>query len=244
MSKLSKIRDGNFTSSEIVALTKNGKKAGEFGAPFYTYIKQCNQERKLGKSLDSELSARPTVWGSFVEKWLMFERPDIIGIEYTLSPQSTIQHPQYDYWVGSRDGLNNSTGAIIDIKCPFTLGSFCNFADCKTIEEVRENHKDGDKYYWQLVSNAHIAGTNKAELIIFVPNYEQVKEIQEFAVMGDHENLNQLYFIGNAIDGDLPYISEDSFYKNLIKFEFEIPQEDLDFLENRVIEAGKLLWQK
>ena len=38
------IRNGNFTSSEIVALTKKGKGANGFGSAAITYIEECNME--------------------------------------------------------------------------------------------------------------------------------------------------------------------------------------------------------
>lgn len=236
------MRIGRFTSSEIVALTSNGKKTGEFGKPFYTYVKQTNQERKAKRSLDLNRGKRDTVWGSFVESYLMHEAPELIGFEYTFTPSLTVAHPKYpDMWCGSRDMFNNKRKAVVDLKCPFTLTSFCNFADCETIGDVRNYTDKGEDYYWQLVSNACIAGVDKAELIVFIPTPEILQNIQLYAVHGDH-HFNNVYFIGNAIDEELPYLPSDAEYKNILRFEFDIPETDLLFLENRVIEASKLLY--
>ena len=247
---MDKIRNGKFTSSTIVGLVSKGKEKGSVGAPFNTLVKQKRQERKLGRSLETDSKARSMTWGSFVEMWLMYERPDIIGLEYTLTPKSTKAHPKFeDIWVGSKDGHNNNTKAIIDLKCPFTLTSFCDFADCKNIEEVRKNHKDGEKYYWQIVSNACIDGLTKGELIIYVPTLEELMAIQKYAYDGNFEkhptyegNAKDFYFISMADEQELPYIElEKSDYKNVLRFAFDITQEDIDFLTGRVEMAGKLL---
>lgn len=238
---MNQIRVGNITSSTIVALTKNGKKSGEFGKPFYTYVKQKNQERKLARSISNDTQSKETIWGHLVESFLMNERPDILGFEYTLTPSVTLQHPNYINWLGSPDGFNNSTSAVIDIKCPFTLGSFANFADCKDINEVREEHDSGETYYWQLVSNACIRGVDRAELIIYCPTEEELKEIQQYAVDGLHEYGSEVFFIGNSDKRKLPYLPKASSYPNLVRFAFDVPMEDKQFLTERVEAANKLL---
>jgi hypothetical protein len=260
------IRNGAFNSSEIVALVEMGsremtsdelveyKKANPtskaktmkcplmFSKGGQTFIKQTNQERKAKRSLDTNESSRATTWGKLVERWLMYERPDIIGLEYTLTPNTTLAHPLHsNYWVGSRDGLNNKTKAVIDIKCPYTIGSFCNFADCIDIEQVREEHTDGEKYYWQLTSNACIGETDKAELIVYIPNLEDLAAIQQYAVKLYNDGEKECYFIANASYEELPYLPKESLYKNKIVFQFDIPEHDLDFLTNRVILAAKNL---
>jgi len=62
------IRIGNITSSEgAVAVMSNGKAKGSFGAPALTYIEECNFERRLGRSIETESNARPLTWGKFIE---------------------------------------------------------------------------------------------------------------------------------------------------------------------------------
>jgi hypothetical protein len=88
------IRIGNFTSSEIVALTKKGKGAMGFGAPAITYIEETNMERRLGRSLTDESRARPLTWGKLLESRAF----DLLPLEYSLSSQDSIQHPTIPYW--------------------------------------------------------------------------------------------------------------------------------------------------
>lgn len=240
------IRIGRFTSSEIYNLMANGRAKDSVGAPFFNYVKKKRQERKMGCSFCSTDSGKAAKWGSFVEWWLMYKKPDLLGLEYTLTPSTTTAHKDYtDYWAGSRDGYNNLTQAVIDLKCPWTRESFADFADCQTIDDVRQNHKDGEKYYWQLVSNVCIAESamghkvENAELIIFMPTEEQLGLIQHAAVHGDHGQ--DVFFIGNANEGDLPFNPSTSQYPSLIKFCFTIPQSDKDVLTERVKKAIELL---
>jgi hypothetical protein len=231
-------RIGNFTSSEIVALTKKGKEKGSFGIPALTYIEECNMERRLLRSITDDVSARPLNWGLLVEN-IAFEK---LGMEYTLTSQETDIHPTINYWSGSRDGMKHDEGkTVIDIKCPMTLKSFCTLADCQTIEEVRENHKDGEKYYWQLVSNAVINDCKFAELIVYMPYKSELDEIRELAQMMPQEHLYKFFWIANGNDEELPHLLENGHYKNINIIRFEVNKEDKEFLTERVLEAGKLL---
>lgn len=234
------LRVGNFTSSEIVALTSKGKDKTSFGKPALTYISECNMERRLGRSLTDEVRARPTSWGNLVEKRVF----DIIGTEYSESSKETIGHKHFDFWFGSPDGYKykgSETDAVIDIKCPLTLKSFCELVDCKTIDEVRENHKDGEKFYWQLVSNSILTGVNNAELIIYMPYQSELEEIRELARNSDEGVMSKYYWVHNASDDELPYLIEGNHYKNLNVIRFEVPQADKDFLTECVAKAGALL---
>lgn len=141
---LSKIRNGCFSSSEIVNLLSTGsrtmteeelldyKKTNPKskkttiecwpGKAAITYINQKNMERRLDRSLDGELEARATSWGKFVEKLLF----SMLEEEYTYNSSETLVHPEYDCWVGTPDGykkVKNKT--VVDAKCPFTMESFC-----------------------------------------------------------------------------------------------------------------------
>jgi hypothetical protein len=97
-------RRGNFTSSEIVALTTLSKDKKSFGAPALTYIEEKNFERKLCRSLDSESNARPLVWGKLLEGYWF----DLLGLEYTLSSTETDVHPTIKCWSGSKDGMKKT----------------------------------------------------------------------------------------------------------------------------------------
>lgn len=241
------IRNGNFTSSEIYRLMSNGKGKGSFGVPFYSYIEECRMERRLCRSLDAEVDARPTSWGTLVEKRVF----DLLNTDYRLCSKTTIQHPEIEYWTGTPDV--EKTDTVGDIKSPITLKSFCQLVDpyikdgevihkSMTIEAVRENHKDGEKFYWQLVSNAVLLNKPWAELIVHVPYLRELEDIRILASSAG-ELGEYTRWIYHATDEQLPYLVEGGQYKNLNVIRFPVPDCDKEALKERVIEAGKILNQ-
>jgi len=235
------IRVGSFTSSEIVALTKVNKKGDGFGGPALTYISEKNMERRLGRSLSDETNARPLTWGKLLESRAFNQ----LGLEYILSSTETDQHPEIEYWAGSKDGIKYDKGqTIADIKCPITLKSFCNLVDpiyegltgMDAMNKIRANHKDGEKYYWQLVSNAIITGSKYAELIVYVPYKSELPEIK---MMCDGEP--NAYWITMAGEDELPFLIDGGYYKNLNIIRFEVPAEDKEHLTALVKKAGEML---
>lgn len=251
-------RIGKYTSSEIVALLscgvrdmtadelaarpKKGKGSktttiedkNSFGDAAMTYISETNMERRLLRSLNSEVSAKPTSWGSLLEDHVF----PILGDKYRPLGMITMNHPTIDFWSGSPDALKQEMEGktLVEIKCPYTLKSFCTLADCRTIQEVRENHKDGEKFYWQCVSNGIITGSKFAELVIFCPYKSELDQIRKMC-----EGDPKYYWLMGSQDDDLPFLPDGGFYRNLNIIRFEIPQEDKDLLTSRVLAAGKLL---
>lgn len=248
---LSPERNGNFTSSEIVALTKMGKAKDSWGAPVYTYIEECNMERRLGMALDNEIDAKPTSWGKLIER-----RPfsNHLSLDYHYCSSVTLPHPTITFWKGSPDVIKFSESipvAVGDIKCPMTRKSFCQLLDPYyedgkliheglTIEAVRANHKEGEKYFWQIVSNAIITGVSKGELIVYMPYKSELEDIRTSASSAGEmgEYTKWVYF---ANDDQLPHIMDGGHYKSINVIEFDILQRDKDFLTQRVTEAGKFL---
>lgn len=233
---MSHLRNGNFTSGEIFNLISEGKEKGTFGKPALTYIQGKNYERKLNRALNSDVSARPTSWGNLVELHAF----GLLDLNYKITSEQTIIHPEHSFWVGTPDGVNRKTNTVFDIKCPFTLKSFCELVECKTAEELRENHKDGEKYYWQLVSNAILTISKFAELIVYCPYKSELEAIRELASNFDGDQ-NKIAWIGFSQDDDLPYLIEGGHYKNLNIIRFEVSEEDKKALTERVIKAGKML---
>lgn len=234
-------RIGNFTSSEIVALTKKDKKGTGFGAPALTYIEETNMERLLGRSLTTEVDARATSWGKLLEPRVF----DLLGLEYKLSSTETIVHPTIPYWAGSPDGSKPNTTA--DFKAPLTLKSFCQLvqplyeglAGMDAMNRVREDHKDGEKFYWQIVSNAIHQGNEFGELIPYMPYFSELEEIRIMA--RTHEQRKKYQWVDYASDDELPYLIDGGYYKNLNIIRFEIPVADKMFLTDCVLKAGKML---
>jgi hypothetical protein len=262
---MDKIRNGNFTSSEIVALMSMGYRKmtdeelaihkKEFpksqkkniecwpGDAAITYIQECNWERKLGRSITIESDAKPLTWGKLVERRAF----DLLGIEYRLCSDETIAHNDIDCWYGSPDV--ETIDSIGDIKSPITLKSFLQLVDplynglsgLSVINKIRDNHKDGDKYYYQLVSNAILKNKNYAELIIYLPYKSELDIIRELAFNLDSPRQHKYKWIGFADDDELPWIPDGGFYKNLNIIRFEVPESDKIELHKCVMSAAKEL---
>jgi len=236
--RTNKSRLGNFTSSEIAALMSEGKAKDSIGKPFYTYVKEKQRERRLGRSLNNDSSARPLTWGKLVE----MKGFELLGTEYGLYSDKTIIHPDCPFWSGSPDGIiHEEEKVVFDLKCPYTLNSFCELAECKNIDEVRANHKDGEKYYFQLVSNAILTGCNWGELIVYCPYKSELESIKEMANNWDGDDQKKYAWIWFADDEELPYLIDGEYYPHLVKIRFPIPQSDKEALTERVKLAGELL---
>ena len=233
-----KQRIGRFTSSQIGALMTYSRDGKGFGRPALTYINEKNMERRLGRSLSTDTTSRPTSWGNACELRVF----EMLGIEYQLHHKTTIEHPAYpELWCGSPDLLKE--GAVVEIKSPFTLKSFCQFVDSWEkggIEEVKHEHPDGEDYFWQIVSNAILSNKDKAELIVYCPYQRELADIREWVNNFDG-NQKPYEWINYASDYELPYLIEGGYYKNLNKFEFEVKPEWKAELTDRVLQAAKLL---
>lgn len=234
-------RNGNFTSSEIFRLMKKGRGKDAWSVDADTYVAECNMERRLGRSVEVVSDARPLTWGKCVEKRAF----RALGLDYTFCANVTIQHPDIPFWWGSPDATTRP--AVADLKCPMTLISFCQMIDPYyedgnliheglTIEAVRQNHKDGDKFFWQIVSNAILTNKKKGQLVVYVPYLEELEEIKTLA-----DGIGDYYWIWAADKDKLPYLLNGGHYKNINVIEFDILQRDVDALTERVEECGKLL---
>lgn len=241
-----KLRVGNFTSSEIVALTTKDRTGKSWGKPALTYIEETNMERRLGRSLTDEVNARPLTWGKLLESRVF----ELLGLEYMLTSQDTSRHPSINYWAGSADGKKMDEGTtVMDIKCPMTLKSFCQLVQplydgltgLDAMNVIRENHKDGDKYYWQLVSNSCIENTKYAELIVYMPYQSELSDIRMMAQNVSGDQMSKHYWIAMACDDELPFLLDDGFYRNLNVIRFEVPTADKKLLTDLVKKGGEML---
>lgn len=250
------IRNGNFNSSEIFALTKMDRSGKDWGEPALTFIEETNYERMLGRAITDKVQARPLSWGNLVEGRVF----SLLGPEYILSSGQTDQHPEIDCWVGSKDGIKKDKGhTVFDIKSPLTLTSFCRLVTplilgltgLEAMNAIRvgyekngatyKNHKDGDKFYWQLVSNACITGAKYAELIPYMPYKEELDDIRMMAMNASGEDIGKYSWINFAREDELPFIKEGGKYKNMNVIRFEVPVKDKELLKAYVLKASKLL---
>lgn len=224
------------------------------GEAAVTYIHQCNMERRLGRSLDGDLDSKPTNWGKFVEPLLF----SLLDGNYTYNSSETLVHPQHDYWVGTPDGFKISEiKTVVDAKCPYTLESFCNLVDplyngLNGMEAMNalmfgykdknglfhKAHKDGKKYYYQILSNACIDDCTHGELIVYCPYESELSVIQAAAVESGNPSA---YFIANGSQKSLPYLKDDGFYQNINIISFEIPENDKNSLTETVKKAAAYL---
>ena len=234
-----KIRIGRFTSSEICALTTLSKNKNDFGVPAINYINEKKIERRLGRGLTTSIDARPTLWGKCLESRIF----NLLGLEYKLCSQETIPHPEYDFWAGSPDAEKFDEGkTVADIKCPYTLKSFCNAYHCKTIDDFREEHNDGEKYFWQVVSNSILTGAKYGELIFYCPYYSELDEVRKHSIDIEFTKIkNEYAWIFHALDSEIPYLPDGCYYKNIHTIRWEISQKDKDFLTEKVIKANRLI---
>lgn len=231
-------RIGCFTSSKIFNLMKEGTKKGTPGKPFFTYIQEKKFERKLKRSISTDVSTRPMLWGSFLEARVH----NMIGMGYRHVFDETLQHPKYDFWSGSPDFINDTDDVVCDSKCPQPK-AFCELVEncSKGLESFKENHED---YYWQLVSNALITGKNNIELIGYMAYESELEEIRAEVENADLEEPWKYRFITESLKAELAYLPDDSEYKNLNIFRFPLDKGDAILLENKVVAASILLNEK
>jgi hypothetical protein len=219
-------RNGNFTSSQIYRLCGAPK-------PAQTYIQKKNFERKLKRSITGETNAKAANWGKLLEMRAF----ELLGFEYQMKSKETLRHPEINYWLGSPDII--TTDKVGDIKCPWTLDSFCQLVEncTKGIETFKDEHPD---YYFQLLSNAIITGKSKIELVVYVPYQDELQDIREMTSNFDG-NQNPYSFIYFAEDNDLPYLNKEGEYKNLNIFTWDVPANEKEFLTTKVKQYGNQL---
>jgi hypothetical protein len=235
-------RIGRFTSSEIHRLMSNGRKAGEPGAPFYSYIAEKEAERKLGRSLYTGGAGQSAAWGNLME---MYVYNELIKGHYFAKGKQTYIHPTHNFWAGSADLVQ--TGVKVgDIKCYYPK-NFVQFADVLMQKDVDVFKKEYGAEYWQLVSNASIHKVKRAEMILFMPYNSRLNKIRQWMETDDATTQEawRYRFIFEGEDETLPFVPDEcEHYTELVTFEFEVPQEDFDALESRVLMAESMIKTK
>jgi hypothetical protein len=231
------------------------KTIDDVGAPFYTYVDECIMERFFKHKLENETDVKAFSWGKLSEIVVHEALPS----DYILQSEETYQHPVIKEWCGTPDGtvLNESleVETVTDIKCPLTRKGFYNLVKFlydfdgvsvskkkevdgnEIIKLVRGNSKEGEKYYWQLVSNAIILNAKYAELIVFMPYKEDLQAIKDYNYSLD----DPYWLVERAKEGELPYIYKESGIENINIIRFLIPEDDKTFLTERVLKAIELI---
>jgi hypothetical protein len=227
-------RFGNFSSSSIHKLCEGEKGFIKSGL---TYIREVYYEKELGRQLGNEANSKETNWGNLCEP-IAF---DLLGLEYKLVSKDRLSHSTIDNWNGMPDNtrIEGSKKIVGDTKCPFTLKSF--ISQIKAHEKgVKAYKEEFPEYYWQLVSNAILTNSTHIEAIIYVPYKSEIEKIRQIA-----SSNSDYRFIEYMYDNQLPYLLDGGKYKNINTFVYELPIEDISFLEKRVkmanVELEKLL---
>jgi len=235
-----KNRVAHFTSSKIAPLTLNGKGKYGFGAGAITYIEERAMELELGRGIDLPINTWEVSWGKVWEVYVHWQ----LGSEYKICIDQSKEHPIHYFWSGAKDF--KITDGIAELKC-YQLRKFYKYAKClqkQSIELLKENFKDE---YWQIVSNACIDNVKFGEAIAFMPTEEMLLEMKQMIEETDYiekqvkDDPFKYKFIVDRPLWDLPFIPEHSKFPSMVKFRFEVPQEDKDFLTERVIKANELL---
>lgn len=256
-------RIGAFTSSEIHRLTGIGtrqmteaelaahklanptSKAKTIKHPdtvdkkFQTYVDEKKREKRMKRSLDTGASSMETRWGEFMERRAF----QLIGLEHSLESKTTHVHPTINHWSGSPDLIADDK--VGDIKCyyPRKFSAYYEALETQDINVLKEEYSEE---YWQLVSNACILNKPKVEVVLYAPYQNEALEIYNM-VMKNEDDMFRYKFIADMIEAEkyyeLPFLPDDSGYNNLMTFEFTVPQEDKDFLTERVKLAVSLLNQ-
>lgn len=242
-------RVGNFSSSEIHRLMSKGRgnwSLENVGASFKSYVKEKRWERKLNRPLSTSVNARPTIWGTYLEK-IAFDQT---GLDVDLVSIDRCVHPDIECWTGAPDYVNAKKSIVGDIKCPWTLNSFCELVDIIESGNPKQLKEQKKEYYWQLVSNMILTGFDHCELKVFMPNEKQLVQIREDIGAQDfHQNdqwggiltPDKVAFIELADIRELPHLPMSSGYESMYTLTFTPPSQDLIELTNRVELAQKEL---
>ena len=225
------------TEQELEAYKKDNPKGraknieAGFNAGGLTYIEEKRKEIRLGRQLQQEKNPRAASWGNFCEK-IVFEK---LGLEYIKNPKGNRKtHPSLP-WSGEEDFSREDH--VGDFKA-FELNSFCNAHDAAS-SGWNILKTECPEIAWQLVSGSVLTGKPKAELILFVPYKSELELMIQEARELDDKRYNWIAFNDN--EDELPYLIEGRHYKNISKFCFDIPEEDLAFAISRVEEATEIL---
>lgn len=227
-------RAGYFTSSNIWKLMTNDRSGKSMGQKGLTYIEEKKKELRLGRQLQKETQSRATSWGKFVQHRVT---NTLLDLGCTPTKDIRREHPTISNWSGAEDYLRKEEKVVGEVKC-FELNNFCDVHDAASMGyEMLKT--EAPEVFWQLVSNAILNGYEKSELTLYVPYQKELEAIRQEARESEDKSVTWLTY--NTDDDELPYLIEGKHYKNLTLFQFDVKEEDIAALTNKVIMANKLL---
>jgi len=222
-----------------------------------TYINETNVERILGRAITNESDARPLMYGKLCEPFFFQKLPN----SYRLSSAEVMVHPTIDWWSGSPEGekFGEEKRIGFEMKSPSTLSSFTRLVDpfyrglrgMDAINAIRKDwidpmtglkrkaHKDGEKYFIQMISNAVLLDVDVFELIVSVPYKDDLTKLK--VTSDDHEKKDGVARFFWAEDDSLPWIHRGGYYQDITIIRFDVPQEEKNKLTELMIAAGTYL---
>ena len=235
-------RVGTFSSSQIYRLCSFGpgkKTVDNIGKAFESYVKEVNYENQLGVSVSKEINSKSLTWGNLLEKFVYYVK--LKDTNALLYGENRLVHKNIKQWTGIPDFLID--GKVTELKCPYSISSGLiprlesyNSKDTEIFKKLMPND------YWQLISNSILAESKYVTAMCYIPYQKDLNNIREFASEKiDEEQKTNLFFLEWSKDSELPHISNESQIKDLNKFTFEAPEEDKNFLIDRVNKAIKIL---
>jgi len=241
------------TSEELVIYKENnpGSRAKKTKCPLLfnqaglTYIEEKQIELRMQSCLDGGGSTRVLAWGNFMELVIY----NILGMHYQIASKDTVLHPKFGkFWSGSVDlftesSLTNKKESVAEIKC-YQKKNFALYCDVLLQKNVALFRDKFPKEYWQIVSNAIIHEVEIGEAIAYMPYLSESEEIQDMASNYEGSDSWQFRFIHESPVSELPFLPDGGYYKNICKFSFIVPEEDKEFLTQRMILAGAKLTEK
>ena len=225
-------RHGRITSSKAYLVAAMPRSKNEiFTKGALTYFQQKRSEKRIKRTLGTMSHSQSLTWGLFMEM-IVF---DLLGVNYVINSQDTTIHPDpefSDFWSGSCDLLAKNI-KVGEIKC-FGLEKGLALKDCIMQKNVQLFKTEFKEIYWQIVSICILEEVSVGEIIAYNPYYNEMPAIKDIASNYEGKDEWKYRFIVEKDIMELPCIPEDGYYDNVTCFEFEIPQEDIDHLNERV----------
>ena len=227
--------------------------------PFDTAVEEKYREHKLKRAITNDSTARSLIWGKICERYVFEHR---LGMEWAdMNSRKRLVNPNNELHTGIPDTERVKDGKkrTGDIKSPYTLTAYCELIENleKGLEAFKDNHKD---YYYQLVSNAELSKASAGDLIIFVPEEEELDKFCDFVYNFDGDEELSPFLIewvyhevnafleakeeGREIEPKFPYLPTGSLYNSLSVYEVDFPEQDLKNLRTRIEMATKAVKDK
>lgn len=229
-------------ASRLCASLKNGNPS----SAFYTYVEEVFSEHLLDADASVKVDVKAMRWGKLMEVVavdLLF--PDSFDIHY--DSEEPIINKDNPFHAGTPDFINGDT--VGEVKCYYNK-KFALLTHCINQKNVDLFRNKFPSEYYQIVSNSILTGCKYGMIVTFLPKDETLNRVMDWISDPkwlENKKLSPDYvFMTDDYDkGHLPCLGENAKIDQLNTFKFEVPQEDKDFLTERVelaeVELKKLL---